>query len=337
LNEPRLRAFTNHYHLRGRIDAMRASLTGLETLAAYRLPKRTGIADVLARDVSMFSAISARYCTRILAYGIAVLIGSAAAFASGTPTSSDDLAGLDRGRTAANQASDLQKPSPDDQPGGHPDPTDSPARVKPGEPFGAVTTASADEVLAAKWRSVRDAVAAEAGLIARCRVDAEHCPDAARRFLAIIEAAQKGIGRARLGEVNRAVNLALRPMSDLAQYGVADRWALPLDAIARGAGDCEDYAIAKYAALRAAGVDDDDLRLMLVRDLRRREDHAVLAARLDGRWLILDNRRFVLLEAAQLPDYLPLFSLSAEGVGMVVARSHFAEVGDPRPLSRARR
>ena len=61
-------------------------------------------------------------------------------------------------------------------------------------------------------------------------------------------------GRARLGEINRAINLAIRPMSDLAQYGEIDVWSSPLVTFAHGAGDCEDYAIAKFVALRLAGI-----------------------------------------------------------------------------------
>ena len=43
-------------------------------------------------------------------------------------------------------------------------------------------------------------------------------------------------------------------MSDLAQWGVIDRWSAPLETFTTGRGDCEDYAIAKYVALTAAGV-----------------------------------------------------------------------------------
>jgi hypothetical protein len=57
-------------------------------------------------------------------------------------------------------------------------------------------------------------------------------------------------------------------------------------------GDCEDYAIAKFVALRRAGIAADDLRIVIMRDTNHGEDHAVAAARLDGRWLTLDNRRF---------------------------------------------
>ena len=42
-------------------------------------------------------------------------------------------------------------------------------------------------------------------------------------------------------------------------------------------GDCEDYAIAKYVALREAGVARENLQLVLVRDRAVRQDHAVLA------------------------------------------------------------
>src|SRR5437899_1466539 len=51
---------------------------------------------------------------------------------------------------------------------------------------------------------------------------------------------------------------------------------------------------------REVGLDNEDLRLLIVRDTKLREDHAVVAARLDGRWLVLDNRRLVLLEDIQL-------------------------------------
>ena len=40
----------------------------------------------------------------------------------------------------------------------------------------------------------------------------------------------------------------------MAQWGVPDRWSPPLETLATGRGDCEDYAIAKYVALTAAGI-----------------------------------------------------------------------------------
>jgi len=88
-------------------------------------------------------------------------------------------------------------------------------------------------------------------------------------------------GRTRLAEINRAINLAIRPMEDLVQYGEVDVWSSPLVTFNTGAGDCEDYAIAKYVALQMAGMSAEDLRIVVVLDLNG-EGHAVVSVRLDG-------------------------------------------------------
>jgi len=97
-------------------------------------------------------------------------------------------------------------------------------------------------------------------------------------------------------------------MSDLALYGVEDVWSPPLNTLARGAGDCEDYAIAKFVALQEAGVSLDDLRIVILRDDIREEDHAVVAARLDGTWLMLDNGHMAMIEDHHVRDYTRYFS-----------------------------
>jgi predicted transglutaminase-like cysteine proteinase len=114
--------------------------------------------------------------------------------------------------------------------------------------------------------------------------------------------------RARFAVVNRAVNLAIAATSDLVQFGVEDVWSSPIETLATRKGDCEDYAILKIAVLQAAGIAAADLRLAVVRDPVSNEGHAVAAARLDGRWLLLDNRRFALVDAAY-SAYRPFFAL----------------------------
>lgn len=160
------------------------------------------------------------------------------------------------------------------------------------DPFGLAV--SSEGPLAARWHTLQSGFRAEAHVLALCRSNPKICPPAAARFLAIIETGRARSGRARLGEINRAVNLAIRPMSDLVQYGATDVWATPLMTFTSGAGDCEDYAIAKFVALRQAGMAAHDLRLVIVHDRQTGEDHAVTAARLDGQWLILDNRTMML-------------------------------------------
>ncbi|MCF2523643.1 transglutaminase-like cysteine peptidase [Bradyrhizobium sp. G127] len=182
------------------------------------------------------------------------------------------------------------------------------------EPFGLPTSMVSEGPLRAKWVEVERAIAAEASIIAGCANDPTHCASRpALRFLEIVKAAAARQGLARLGEVNRAINLAIRPVSDRAQYGVEDRWASPLATLASGAGDCEDYAIAKLVALRAAGVPAEDLRLVIIRETATGEDHAVVTARADGHWRVLDNRTFVMIDDSDLVKYRALFAIDAEG------------------------
>jgi len=134
-------------------------------------------------------------------------------------------------------------------------------------------------------------------------------------FLAIVDSARAREGRARLGEINRAINLKIRPMSDLVLYGEEDVWRPPLATLAVGAGDCEDYAIAKFVALQEAGVSAVDLRIVILRDDIWEEDHAVVAARLDGNWLMLDNRHMAMAEDNQVRKYYrPIFLIDHNGV-----------------------
>ena len=185
---------------------------------------------------------------------------------------------------------------------------------KSAEPFGLFASPLYEGGLMEKWQRVERKLDDERVQLALCDGDRERCVSpAALRFLAIVDDARAREGRARLGEINRAINLAIRPMSDEAQYGEIDVWSTPLVTFAHGAGDCEDYAIAKFVALRMAGISPDDLRLVIMRDTVHGEDHAVAAVRLDGHWLTLDNRRMAMVEDANIRNYRPLFVINQSG------------------------
>lgn len=89
-----------------------------------------------------------------------------------------------------------------------------------------------------------------------------------------------------IAKINRQANARIHPVSDMAQYHVAEKWTLPT---ARG-GDCEDYALYKKKALIEAGISPDRLLLASVLDTHR-GSHAVLVLRTDGADLVLDNMR----------------------------------------------
>ncbi len=192
--------------------------------------------------------------------------------------------------------------------------------VRSDEPFDLFAFRAPEGPLWVKWRKLEADIRAEAVVLDQCLAEPDRCPSPpATRFLALIERARQHAGRSRIEFVNQAVNSAIAYMSDLAQHGVPDLWSAPLATFTTGFGDCEDYAIAKYVALREAGASADDLRLLLMRDNSVQADHAVLAARHEGRWLILDNRRMALLEQFEIGHFTLLFALDHNGVKLLAA------------------
>lgn len=183
-----------------------------------------------------------------------------------------------------------------------------------GAPFGLVTFRAPEGLVWVKWRGVQDAMRAEIEALHHCRWAVDGCSRSEDRFLEIAGAMRGLEQRARVAGINREVNRAVRYISDSVHHGVADRWSSPLATLDAGLGDCEDYAILKYALLREAGMPEADLKLLLVKDHAARQDHAVLAVRLEGRWLVLDNRWDGLVESRELRRFMPLFALGGDGV-----------------------
>lgn len=113
-----------------------------------------------------------------------------------------------------------------------------------------------------------------------------------------------------LDAVNRYVNQRVAFVNDIQQYGISDRWMPAGETLRRGRGDCEDFAIAKLQMLRRAGFADKNLYLVILRDLARRADHAVLVVRAEGRLLVLDNGTSRIVDSASIADYRPILTFS---------------------------
>ena len=79
-------------------------------------------------------------------------------------------------------------------------------------------------------------------------------------------------------------------------------------------GDCKSYSVAKYAGAQELGIPADDVRLVIVHNRRRSEDHMVVAVYQDGEWFILDNLTNVLARDSERTDYEPLAVLDYKGV-----------------------
>jgi predicted transglutaminase-like cysteine proteinase len=170
-----------------------------------------------------------------------------------------------------------------------------------------------------QWRRVQAEIVEERKILERCRTTGP-CPAPARLLLNLIKQGDQAKGRAKIGRINRAVNFAIYPMSDLQQWGVPDRWSSPFETLRVGRGDCEDYAIVKYVALLEAGIPADAVKLVIVRNEQPNEDHAAVAARLGDQWLILDERRLAMVRDVDLAQATPQLELDEHGARRFVPR-----------------
>jgi predicted transglutaminase-like cysteine proteinase len=179
--------------------------------------------------------------------------------------------------------------------------------------FGMETEPVATGELAEKWQRVEATLTQDFVAVAQCRANGT-CPIAVQRLIDISAEGAGRSGRARAGLINRAADLAISPVSDEMQWGVADHWSDPFETLLSNRGDCEDYAILKYAALLEAGVPKVDVRIVILKNVFPIEDHAAVATRVEGQWLILDNRTLTLVRDMDVTREIPLFVLDHEGV-----------------------
>jgi len=135
--------------------------------------------------------------------------------------------------------------------------------------------------------------------------------------------------------VNAFFNGALVFTDDRTVWHQEDYWATPVESLYKGAGDCEDYSIAKFVTLRRLGVASDKLRITYVKALRQNRAHMVLTyyATPDAMPLVLDSLIDPIQPAAQRTDLLPVYSFNAEGLYLPGAKGN-KKVGDTKRLSR---
>ncbi len=116
----------------------------------------------------------------------------------------------------------------------------------------------------------------------------------------------------KLDSVNRFYN-QVRYAKDIDIYGVSDYWATPYQFLGIDAGDCEDYVIAKYFALKFLGIDTKKLYFVYVRALKYNVPHMVLAyfKTRKSEPLILDNLNYKIFPASKRKDLKPIYMFNA--------------------------
>lgn len=161
------------------------------------------------------------------------------------------------------------------------------------------------------------------GVIAKNRVE---------EWDAMIEASKNETILNKLKNVNDFFN-QITYKSDLSVWGTKDYWATPFEFMGKGAGDCEDYAIAKYFSLIKLGVPDEKLRITYVSYRKTNssfeEAHMVLTYyhKVGVEPVVLDNINKMLQVASKRPDLKPVYSFNASGLWQAKTKGE-ARVGN---------
>ena len=137
----------------------------------------------------------------------------------------------------------------------------------------------------------------------------------------------------RLQRVNMFFNRRTVFEDDIVVWQQQDYWATPLETLSKGAGDCEDFSIAKYMSLRVLGIPAEKLRLIYVRASigapggGMSQAHMVLGyyPSPEAEPLVLDNLIGDIRSASRRPDLFPVFSFNSEGLWVGGANTSSAD------------
>ncbi len=151
----------------------------------------------------------------------------------------------------------------------------------------------------------------------------------------LIHNAKSKCDNERLELVNQFFNNRIRYSSDYETWGVGEYWASLDETLEKKAGDCEDYAIAKYFTLKAIGVDEEKLKLIQVRVLTTKVSHMVLAY-CDSDVLILDNLIDDILPLSDRSDIVPIMGFNRFGLWIFRKTKPQILTQDSKRLSRWR-
>lgn len=156
-----------------------------------------------------------------------------------------------------------------------------------------------------------------------------------QRLIEIIDTSKMLETRQKLSVVNEFFNL-FHFVTDEDQWSAEDYWASPLEFISHNAGDCEDFALAKYFSLLAIGVPEEKLRMTYVNALDLGQAHMVLTyyPTPGEEPLVLDNLTPDILPASQRDDLRPVYSFNGIGLWLSKERGKGRLAGSANQLKR---
>ena len=170
------------------------------------------------------------------------------------------------------------------------------------------------------------------------RIENEYDSEARQRVEAwqiLMQENQDLSEREKLAVVNDFFNSNVLFVDDVLLWDKEDYWATPIEMLSLGAGDCEDYSIAKYFTLKQLGVDEDKLRITYVKAIDLNQAHMVLTYFENKRAipLVLDNLINEIQPASRRQDLTPVYSFNGTGLWLAKSRGEGQRVGDASRLS----
>lgn len=136
-----------------------------------------------------------------------------------------------------------------------------------------------------------------------------------------------------IDKVNQFFN-KIEFIADDIHWEKKDYWATPIEFLGSGGGDCEDFSIAKYATLKALGVDETKLNITYVKSLKLKQAHMVLTyfSTPGSTPLVIDNLTNQILSAPKRTDLLPIYSFNGTGLWLAKQQGRGKFVGSSNRL-----
>jgi len=117
----------------------------------------------------------------------------------------------------------------------------------------------------------------------------------------------------RLRAINQRVNRLLSYSTDMQLWHETDYWETPAESVARGAADCEGYAILKMYLAKEAGISLDQMAVLVGTLGNARTPHAILGANVGRIVVTLDNKNGAIVALNDRSDFTPIYSIGVRG------------------------
>jgi len=109
-----------------------------------------------------------------------------------------------------------------------------------------------------------------------------------------------------------------------------DDWQTPQETFDKRTGDCEDFAILKYAILLNSGYSEENLKLVIGHVIGDKEDHAFLIVLENEEWIVLDSKVMQLVPVKDYVNWNPIGSISGDKATIYARQFILNDIFDPR-------